>query len=117
MTQEEAVAEYERSEKGLRYQLIESKLMNDHKELQFDFEALKEYTRGFVKMQMAQFGNSNIEDKELDEIVMRVLSNQEEVRRLSDQMKNEKLLSFFKENMKLKNKEVTYEEFIKEVYQ
>ena len=116
MTQEEAVQEYDRSEKGLRYQLIESKLMNDHKELQLDFEALKEYTRGFVKMQMAQFGNNNIEDKELDEIVMRVLSNQEEVKRLSDQMKNEKLLSFFKENMKLKNKEVTYEEFIKEVY-
>jgi trigger factor len=44
------------------------------------------------------------------------MSNQEEVRRLSDQLKNEKLLKFFKENIKLKTKEVTYEDFIKEVY-
>ena len=67
-------------------------------------------------MQMAQFGDNKIEDKELEEIVNRVLSNQEEVKRLSDQLKNEKLLTFFKENIKLKTKEVTYEDFIKEVY-
>ena len=116
MTQEEAREEYERSEKGLRYQLIEGKLMKDN-ELQSTYEDLKEYTKGFVRAQMAQFGDNMIQDKELDEIVNRVLSNQQEVRRLSDQLKNEKLLKFFKENVKLKNKEVTYEEFIKEVYQ
>ena len=116
MTPEQAKDEYERSEKGLRYQLIESKLMQDHKELQYNFEDLKEYTKGFVKQQMSQFGDNQIGDKELDDIVMRVLSNQEEVRRLSDQLKNEKLLKFFRENVKMKNKEVTYEDFIKEVY-
>jgi len=116
MTAEQAGEEYERSEKGLRYQLIESKLMQNHKELQYNFEDLKEYTKGFVKAQMAQFGDSQIGDKELDDIVMRVMSNQDEVKRLSDQLKTEKLLNFFKENMKLKSKEVTYEDFIKEVY-
>ena len=115
MTPEQAGEEYERSEKGLRYQLIEGKLMTEHK-LQITYDDLKDYTKGFVKAQMAQFGDNKIEDKELDEIVNRVLSNQEEVKRLSDQLKNEKLLTFFKENMKLKSKEVTYEDFIKEVY-
>lgn len=115
MTAEQAGEEYERSEKGLRYQLIEGKLMTDNK-LHVNYEDLKEYTRGFVKAQMAQFGDNKIEDKELDDIVGRVLSNQEEVKRLSDQLKNEKLLKFFKENIKLKSKEVTYEEFVKEVY-
>ena len=33
-----------------------------------------------------------------------------------DHLKNEKLLTFFKDNIKLKSKEVTYEEFVKEVY-
>lgn len=115
MTPEQAGEEYERSEKGLRYQLIEGKLMSDNK-LQVSYDDLKEYTRGFVKAQMAQFGDNKIEDKELDDIVNRVLSNQEEVKRLSDQLKNEKLLTFFKENIKLKTKEVTYEDFVKEVY-
>ncbi len=116
MTPEQAKEEYERSEKGLRYQLIESKLMQNNKELQYNFEDLKEYTKGFVKQQMSQFGDNQIGDKEIDDIVMRVLSNQEEVRRLSDQLKNERLLKFFRENVKMKNKEVTYEDFIKEVY-
>ena len=115
MTPEQAGEEYERSEKGLRYQLIEGKLMADNN-LQVSYDDLKEYTKGFVKAQMAQFGDNNIEDKQLEEIVNRVLSNQEEVKRLSDQLKNEKLLTFFKENIKLKTKEVTYEDFIKEVY-
>jgi len=115
MTPEEAGEEFQRSEQGLRYQLIEGKLMNDNK-LQVTYEDLKEYTKGFVKTQMAQFGDNKIEDKELEEIVGRVLSNQEEVKRLSDQLKNEKLLTFFKENIKLKTKEVTYEDFVKEVY-
>ena len=116
MTPEQAGEEYDRSEKGLRYQLIESKLMQENKELQYNFEDLKEYTKGFVKAQMAQFGDNQIGEKELDDIVMRVMSNQDEVKRLSDQLKTEKLLNFFKENMKLKSKEVTYEDFIKEVY-
>lgn len=115
MTAEQAGEEYERSEKGLRYQLIEGKLMTEHK-LQITYDDLKDYTKGFVRAQMAQFGDNKIEDKELDDIVNRVLSNQEEVKRLSDQLKNEKLLKFFKENIKLKTKEVTYEDFIKEVY-
>jgi len=115
MTAEQAGEEYEKSEKGLRYQLIEGKIMTDNS-LQVTYEDLKDYTKGFVKAQMAQFGDNKIDDKELEGIVTRVLSNQEEVKRLSDQLKNEKLLTFFKDNIKLKSKEVTYEEFVKEVY-
>src|SRR5690606_122263 len=44
LTAEEAKAEYERSEKGLRYQLIEGKLMTDNN-LYATFEDLKEYTK------------------------------------------------------------------------
>lgn len=115
LSDEQAVEEYNRSEKGLRYQLIEGKIAKDN-DIKVSYEDLKTYTKGFVKSQMAQYGNPNPEDKELDEIANRVLSNQEEAKRLSDQLMSEKLLNFFKENMKLKTKEVSYEDFIKEVY-
>ena len=115
MTAEQAVEEFNRSEKGLRYQLIEGKISKEN-DIQVSYEDLKEYAKGYIKNQMAQYGNLNPEEKELDEISNRVLSNQEEAKRLSDQLMNEKLLKFFKENIKLKNKEVTYEEFVKEVY-
>ncbi len=115
LTAEEATAEYEKSEKGLRYQLIEGKVMKDN-EIKLEYAELQEYAKGFIKTQMAQFGNMNPEEKELDDIAARVLSNQEEAQRLQSQLISQKLLSFYKENMKFKTKEVSYEDFIKEVY-
>ncbi|MDO9260943.1 MAG: trigger factor [Flavobacteriaceae bacterium] len=115
MTIEEATAEYNRSEKGLRYQLIEGKLITDHK-IQVAFEDLKNFTIELIKAQMAQYGQMNPSEKEMDEIAYKVLTNEEERKRLSSQMMSTKLLTFFKENLKLKAKKVSYEDFVKEVY-
>jgi len=115
LTEEEAKEEYTKSEKGLRYQLIQEKIIKDN-EIKLEYTELKEYTKGFVRSQMAQFGNLNPEDSELEEIAGRVLANQDEAKRLQDQLLGQKLLDFYKENMTFKTKEVTYEEFIKEVY-
>jgi trigger factor len=65
---------------------------------------------------MAQYGQLNPEEKELDDIVQRVLSNQEEAKRLQEQLVSQKLLNFYKEAITFKVKEVNYEEFVKEVY-
>lgn len=115
MTMEEAAAEYARSEKGLRYQLIESKLITDNK-IQVSFEDLKNFTIDLIKAQMAQYGQMNPSEKELDEIAYKVLTNEEERKRLSAQMMSTKLLDFFKQNLKLKAKKVSYDDFVKEVY-
>ena len=115
LTPEEANEEYEKSEKGLRYQLIEGKLMKDN-DIKVDYAELMDYTKGFIKAQMAQFGNLNPEEKELNDIAGRVLTNQDEAQKLQTQLISQKLLTFFKENMDFKTKEVTYEQFIKEVY-
>jgi len=115
LTTEEAAAEYENSEKGLRYQLIESKIMKDN-DIKLDYKELVDYAKGFIRQQMAQFGNMNPEEKELDDIAGRILQNQDEAQKLQGQLISQKLLAFFKENMNFKTKEVTYEAFIKEVY-
>ncbi|MDX1314358.1 MAG: trigger factor [Eudoraea sp.] len=115
LSEEEAKDEYEKSEKGLRYQLIEGKIIKDNNiELQFD--ELKEFAKGFIKSQMAQYGQMNPSDEDLEPILMRVLSNQDEVKRLSEQLMSKKLLDLYKEKANLKVKEVTYENFVKEVY-
>ncbi|MDB2630982.1 trigger factor [Ulvibacter sp.] len=115
MTPEEAKAEYARSEKGLRYQLIEGKLRAEHN-LQVSFDELKAYALDMIKGQMAQFGQLDPSEEELNNIASRIMSNQEEVKRLSEQLNSSKLLDFFKENAKLKIKEVSYDKFIKEAY-
>lgn len=115
LTAEEAKEEYEKSEKGLRFQLIEGKLVQDN-DLQVQFDEIKEITRDRIKMQMAQFGQMDPSEKDLDDITARVLSNQDEVKKLSEQVMNQKLLEFYKENINLDKKEMTYENFVKEVY-
>lgn len=115
LTEEQAEAEYARSENGLRYQLIEGKVMADNN-LQITFEELKSYTSEVIKKQMAQFGQTNPTAADIEGIVARVLSNQEEVKRLSEQVMSEKMLQLFKDKIKAKTKEVTYADFVTAMY-
>ena len=115
ISEEQANEEFEKSEKGLRYQLIESKIMSAN-DIKLDFEELKEYAKGFIKAQLAQYGNLDPEEKELEDIANRVLGNQDEAKRLQDQLVSKKLLDFYKETITFKEKEVSYDAFVKEVY-
>jgi trigger factor len=111
----EAEVEYARSEKGLRYQLIEGRALSQAN-IQVTFEDLKAFTAKSIRQQMAQFGQTNPTDEEVQGIVARVLSNQEEVKKLSDQVVGDKLLLLFKEKANATVKEVTYPEFIAASY-
>lgn len=115
LSDEEAKEEYERSEKGLRYQLIEGKLRAENN-LNVTFDELKDFSKGMIKSQMAQFGQMNPTEEELESIVARIFSNKEEIERLNEQVQTNKMLKFFKENAKFKTKELTFDEFIKEAY-
>ena len=115
LSPDEAEVEYARSEKGLRFQLIEGRAMAQS-DIKITFEDLKSFTTKNIRQQMAQFGQTNPTDEEVQGIVARVLSNQEEVKRLSDQVVAEKLLELFKEKANPTAKEVTYEEFIAASY-
>lgn len=112
MTPEEAEEEYNKSEKGLRYQLIEGKIIGEHN-LQVTFEELKAFAGDLIKKQMAQFGQLDPSDAEVEGIAARVLSNQDEVKRLSEQIISQKMLNLFVEKSGAKTKEVTHAEFTK----
>lgn len=115
LTPEQAEEEYAKSENGLRYQLIEGKVIAGN-DLQITFEDLKAYTSDLIKKQMAQFGQMDPTDADVENIVARVLSNKDEVKRISEQVMSEKMLNLFKEKVKFSTKEVTYQDFIKEMY-
>ena len=115
LSPEEAEVEYTRSEKGLRFQLIEGKAMAQS-DIKINFEELKTFTTNNIKQRMAQYGQAIPSDEEIQTIVARVLSNQDEVKRLSAQVVAEKLLDMFKEKAQPTTKEVTYDEFIAASY-
>ena len=115
LTAEAADEEYVRSEKGIRYQLIEGKIIADH-DLQIKFEELKTFAKEMISMQMQQYGQAGLPEEELEGIVARVMSNQDEARKLSEQLMSKKLLEFYKSNLLLKKKKLTFDAFVKEAY-
>lgn len=115
MNEEEAKDEYEKSEKSIRYQLIEGKLMEKYN-VKVEFEDLKAHAKELIKGQMAQFGQLNPSEQELDDIAARILSNRDEVKRLSEQLVSKKLLDLYKAEANLKVKKITYDDFVKEFY-
>lgn len=78
---------------------------------QVTFEELKDFAKGFIKAQMAQFGQLDPAEDDLDNIASRVLSNQDEVRQFVRTIDESEVGFFYKENANLKAKEVTYEDF------
>ena len=114
MSEEAAIDEYNKSEKGIRYQLIEGKIISDNN-LKMTFEELKKFTETLIKKQMGQYGQMPEKEK-LDGIVSNVLSNKEETKRISDQLMGDKMLKFFIEKAPLKRKKVAFDAFIKQAY-
>ncbi len=115
LDKKEANEEFLKSEKGIRYQLIEAKIIKLNN-LEIKFEELKSFAKEMIKNQMAQYGQTNPEEKELDKIAARIFTNKEETKRLSDQLMSKNLLEFYKKNISFKNKKLSYDSFIKEVY-
>ena len=111
----EAESEYEKSEKGLRYQLIEAKLIEQN-DIKIDPSQIKNFAKELIKSQMKQYGQNNPDEKELESISQRILSNKEEVKRISDQLLSKKLIELFKSKLKFKNNKVTYDKFIEMAY-
>ena len=114
MTKEDAIEEFKKSEKGIRYQLIEGKIIAEN-ELNISLEELKEYAGVMVQKQMMQYGQIPEKEK-LDGIISKIMSNQEETRRISEQLMAEKMLNFFKDKAPLKTKKIAFDAFIKQAY-
>ena len=55
----------------------------------------------------------DVPDEELNQTAQKVLENREEVNRISQMLQEDKLMDLFQNSFKLKNKEVSYDEFVK----
>lgn len=109
---EDIEKDYENYAKGIRWQLIQNEIFkkNDIKVTQ---QETIDYTKGLLVNQYAQYGIPAPEDKELSASAMQVLSNREEAQRISDMLAEEKLLDYYKNTVKLAEKEVSYDDFMK----
>jgi trigger factor len=104
--------EYDMYSKSLRWQLIENKVLEEY-EIKINNEDLLNHTKKMVAFQMKQYGQPSTDEKQLIDISENILKNEEERKKISDQLFDEKTLVIYKENFKLKNKAITYDDFVK----
>ena len=112
LTPEQLEAEYPNYAKGLMWQLIENKLISGN-DLNVGEQEVIEYVKDNLKAQFARYGMPDPEAEVLDQAVARTLQNQEEVRNVYQELYNRKLLALYKDTFKLKEKEVSFDEFVK----
>jgi len=112
LTEEQVEQEYDQYSQSLKWQLIENKIIKEN-ELEVKNEDVLNHTKELIISNFAQYGQPAPEDKKLEEIAIQVLGNEEERKKVYNQLYDVKTMSLYKEKFTLKNKEVTYDEFVK----
>ncbi len=115
ISMDEIEADFDNYKKSLKWQLIQNKIIKDN-DMQVQAPEVIDYTKGLLVNQYAQYGMPAPEDSELEAQAKNVLSNQEEANKIYDNIYGSKIMSFFKENVKLNEKALPYDKFIEEAY-
>lgn len=112
VTKEQIESEYDQYALGLKWQLIENKIIKDNG-LEVSRDAVVDYTKSLIQQQMAGMGQNFMDDAELTDTANRVLQNQDEARQIYEQLYQQKLIALYNEKFKIKEKAVSYDEFVK----
>lgn len=116
ITPEQLEKEYDSYANQLKWQLIENKIIQLN-EIKVELDEVKDYARGLLLNQYAQYGMPAPDEAQLEENIQNVLKNQEELKNIFDYLYKRKVFSYIKENVKLDEKEVSQDEFIKLFYE
>ena len=112
ISREDVEKEYEMYSKSLKWQIIENKIIEDNN-LKADENEIKLFANNLVKNQMMQYGRSDISDKELNDISQNIMKNEDEKKKIIDQLYDKKTLDHYKKSFSLKSKKISYDDFVK----
>ena len=112
ITTEQIEAEYDGYAKGLKWQLIQGEIFRSN-DIKMEQGEMIAYTKALIANNYAQYGMPAPDDKELTSSAMNILKNREEANRITDMLAEHKLTEFFKNTVKLKEKEISYDDFMK----
>lgn len=115
ITQEELDRDFGSYVKSLKWQLIQNKLVKAHG-IKVENDEMMNYTKGLLANQFAQYGIPAPEDAALEEQAKTVLQNREEADKIYENVYGSKMINFFKNTVKLNEKVLPYDDFIKQAY-
>lgn len=113
VTAEQVDAEFDNYAKGLKWQLIENKIIKDNN-INVTNDDVIAHTKELVADQLGRMGQMVNSDEELTQTAHRVLQNQEEAKKIHEKLYGQRVMELFRNTFTLNNKEVSYDEFFKQ---
>ncbi|TVQ15413.1 MAG: trigger factor [Bacteroidetes bacterium] len=114
ITPEQVENEFVSFADSFKWQLIENHLIKKH-EIEVQHEEVSDYLKNYMRLQLRQYGQMDPEEEVLNDFVKRIASNQEELKKVYDQLFEVKVLELLKSKLNLNEKEVTFDEFVNEM--
>ncbi|MEO6883207.1 MAG: trigger factor [Bacteroidia bacterium] len=112
LTYEQISAEYVGYAEMLKWQLIENKILKDH-QIKVDNDEATAYVKELVKVHYLRAGQANIDENEIEKTAQRVLANEEEAKKVYNDLYEKKTMKLYTSTFTIEEKEVSYEEFSK----
>ena len=93
-----------------KWQMVRSFLMNKYN-VKVEEADLLASAKGFAAYQFAMYGMNNVPEEQLESFAKNILSQEEQGRRILDQVENEKTFAAVREVVTLKKKKISVEKF------
>ena len=93
-----------------KWQMVRSYLMHKY-EVKIEEADLLASAKGFAAYQFAMYGMNNVPEEQLEAFAKNILSQEEQGRRILDQVENEKTFAAVREVVSLKKKKISVEKF------
>jgi trigger factor len=107
---EQVEQEFDGYAKGLKWQLIENRIIKDNN-ITVTNEEVTDHTKQLILAQFGKMQQVPMSDEDLENTAKRVLGNEEEAKKIYEQVYGQKVMTLFKTKFTLENKEVAYDEF------
>ena len=91
-----------------------NKIIRDN-DIKVSQDELKEGVREQLRAQFAQYGIQQADDEMMNDMVDKFMKREDEVRKVNDQLYDNKVMEFFKSKATLKEKKTTSEKFYEEL--
>jgi trigger factor len=95
-----------------RWQLIENHLISTNK-LEVTPDEVNDHLSSFMRAQLRQYGQENLEQSVIDGFVKDIMKNQDEMKKVYDNLFDLKLMDLYKEKLKLHEVEISFDDFVK----
>jgi len=124
LTKENIEKDFDQHRDVIKWQLIENKIIKEH-ELHVTAEEMREFVKGYFR-KVNDHGHDHSheegqgeehhhepDENYLNQIADSILKNEEEAKRISDKLFDDKFLAFLKNKLSVNYVDVTYDEFVK----